>query len=192
MSDHQFEDIDDILLDADDRMDKAVDAFRNDLVVIRTGRASPGLVEHLSVPYYGAPASLITLAVISVPEPRLITVKPFSPGDIGVIKKAIQNSDLGITPTDDGKLIRLVVPALTEERRRDLARQVSNRTEEARVAARNVRRDANDSIKKLEKDKKISEDEMHGGLDEVQEMLNKVIERIDKIGRDKEAEIMEV
>jgi len=119
-------------------------------------------------------------------------LKPFSAGDIGIIKKAIQNSDLGITPTDDGKLIRLVVPALTEERRRDLAKQVSNRTEEARVAARNVRRDANDSIKKLEKDKKVSEDEMHGGLDEVQEMLNKVIERIDKVGRDKEAEIMEV
>ena len=192
MSDHQFEDIDDILLDADDRMDKAVDAFKNDLLVIRTGRASPGLVEHLSVPYYGAPTSLITLAVISVPEPRLITVKPFSAGDIGIIKKAIQNSDLGITPTDDGKLIRLVVPALTDERRRDLAKQVSNRTEEARIAARNVRRDANDSIKKLEKDKKVSEDEMHGGLDEVQEMLNKVIERIDKVGRDKEAEIMEV
>lgn len=192
MSDHHFDNTDDILLDADDRMDKAVDALKNDLVVIRTGRASPGLVEHLSVPYYGAPTPLIQLAVISVPEPRLITIKPFNSGDIGIIQKAIQNSDLGITPTNDGKIIRLNVPALTEERRRDLARQVGTRTEEARVAARNVRRDANDSIKKLEKDKKISEDEMHGALDDVQEMLNSVIERIDKIGRDKEAEIMEV
>ena len=188
----QFDNTDDILLDADDRMDKAIDALKNDLVVIRTGRASPGLVEHLSVPYYGAPTPLIQLAVISVPEPRLITVKPFSAGDIGVIQKAIQNSDLGITPTNDGKIIRLAVPALTEERRRDLARQVSHRTEDARVAARNVRRDANDSIKKLEKDKLISEDQMHGALEDVQEMLNKVIERIDKIGRDKEAELMEV
>lgn len=188
----QFDNTDDILLDADDRMDKAVDALKNDLVVIRTGRASPGLVEHLSVPYYGAPTPLIQLAVISVPEPRLITVKPFSAGDIGTIQKAIQNSDLGITPTNDGKIIRLAVPALTEERRRELARQVGHRTEDARVAARNVRRDANDSIKKLEKDKLISEDEMHGALDDVQELLNKIIERIDKIGRDKEAELMEV
>lgn len=188
----QFDNTDDILLDADDRMDKAVDALKNDLVVIRTGRASPGLVEHLSVPYYGAPTPLIQLAVISVPEPRLITVKPFSAGDIGTIQKAIQNSDLGITPTNDGKIIRLAVPALTEERRRELARQVGHRTEDARVAARNVRRDANDSIKKLEKDKLISEDEMHGALDDVQDLLNKIIERIDKIGRDKEAELMEV
>ena len=148
MADHQFEDLDDILLDAEDRMDKAVDAFKKDLVVIRTGRASPGLVEHLSVTYYGAPTPLIQLAVISVPEPRLITVKPFSAGDIDTIQKAIQNSDLGITPTNDGKIIRLAVPALTEERRRELAKQVGNRTEDARVAARNVRRDANDSIKK--------------------------------------------
>ncbi|HRX01946.1 MAG: ribosome recycling factor [Anaerolineae bacterium] len=188
----QFEDIDDIILDADERMDGAIDALKNDLMVIRTGRASPGLVEHLSVPYYGTPTYLIQLAVISVPEPRLITVKPFSAGDIGVIQKAIQNSDLGITPTNDGKVIRLAVPPLTEDRRRELARQVSHRTEEARVAARNVRRDANDSIKKLEKDKLISEDEMHRALDDVQEMLNKVVERIDKIGHDKEVELMEV
>ena len=109
-----------------------------------------------------------------------------------MIQKAIQNSDLGITPTNDGKVIRLAVPPLTEDRRRELARQVSHRTEEARVAARNVRRDANDSIKKLEKDKLISEDEMHRALEDVQEMLNKVVERIDKIGHDKEVELMEV
>lgn len=192
MADHQFDNVDDILLDADDRMDKTVDALKNDLVVIRTGRASPGLVEHIPVVYYGAPTPLIQLAVISVPEPRLITVKPFSAGDIGAIQKALQNSDLGITPTNDGKVIRLVVPPLTEERRRDLAKQVSARAEEARVAARNIRRDANDAVKKLEKDKKISEDEMHGAFEDVQEMVNAVIVRIDKIGHDKEAEIMEV
>lgn len=192
MSEFQFEDTDDILLDAEERMELAIQALKNDLAAFRTGRASPALVEHIPVTYYGVPTALNTLAVISVPEPRLITVKPFSPADIGAIQKAIQASDLGITPTNDGKVIRLAVPPLTEERRRDLARKVRDRTEEARVAARNVRRDANDSVKKLEKDKKISEDQMHGALDEVQEILKKIIERIDDVGRHKEAEIMEV
>lgn len=184
--------VDEILLDSEDRMEKTTHALQNDLKPIRTGRASPALVEHISVEYYGMPTSLNQLATISVPEPRLITIKPFSAGDIGDIQKAIMKSDLGITPTNDGKIIRLVVPQLTEERRRGLVKQVHVRVEEARVSARNIRRDANELLKDAEKDKAISEDDLYVARDEVQKLLDATIKQIDAIGAAKEVEIMEV
>lgn len=184
--------VDEILLDAEDRMEKTVVALQNDLKPIRTGRASPGLVEHISVDYYGMPTALNQLATISVPEPRLITVKPFSASDIGDIQKAIMKSELGITPTNDGKIIRLAVPPLTEERRRLLVRQVHSRVEEARVSARNIRRDANELLKDAEKDKVISEDDMYLAREEVQKLLDATIKQIDAVGAAKEVEIMEV
>lgn len=184
--------IDDILLDAEDRMDKSIDALQADLRTIRTGRATPALVEHIPVTYYGMPTPLQQLAVIGIPEPRLITIRPFSAGDIGEIQKAILKSDLGITPTNDGKIIRLVLPPLTEERRRELVKLVHKRLEEAKVSVRNIRRDANKLLEAAEKDKEISEDDLHAAREEIQELLDRYIERIDKIGQAKEAEIMEV
>lgn len=184
--------VDEILLDAEDRMDKSIDALQADLRTIRTGRATPALVEHIPVTYYGMPTPLQQLAVIGVPEPRLITIRPFSAGDIGEIQKGILKSDLGITPTNDGKIIRLVLPPLTEERRRDLVKVVHKRLEEAKVSVRNVRRDANKLLDAAEKDKAISEDDLHVAREEIQELLDTYIERIDKIGQAKEAEIMEV
>lgn len=184
--------VDEILLDSEDRMEKTIHALQNDLKPIRTGRASPALVEHISVEYYGMPTALNQLATISVPEPRLITVKPFNAGDIGDIQKSIMKSDLGITPTNDGKIIRLVVPQLTEERRRGLVKQVHVRVEEGRVSVRNIRRDANELLKDAEKDKAISEDDLYGARDEVQKLLDAAIKQIDAIGAAKEVEIMEV
>jgi len=184
--------VDDILLDAEDRMEKTIVALQNDLKPIRTGRASPALVEHIAIEYYGMPTAMNQLATVSVPEPRLITIKPFSAGDIGAIQKALMKSDLGITPTNDGKIIRLVVPPLTEERRRLLVKQVHARVEEARVSARNIRRDANDLLKDAEKEKAISEDDMHGAREDVQKLLDATIKQIDAIGAAKEVEIMEV
>jgi len=184
--------VDDILLDAEDRMEKTIVALQNDLKPIRTGRASPALVEHIAIEYYGMPTAMNQLATVSVPEPRLITIKPFSAGDIGAIQKALMKSDLGITPTNDGKIIRLVVPPLTEERRRLLVKQVHARVEEARVSARNIRRDANDLLKDAEKEKAISEDDLHGAREDVQKLLDGTIKQIDAIGAAKEVEIMEV
>ncbi len=184
--------VDEILLDAEDRMEKTIVALHNDLKPIRTGRASPALVEHIAIEYYGMPTAMNQLATVSVPEPRLITIKPFSAGDIGTIQKALMKSDLGITPTNDGKIIRLVVPPLTEERRRLLVKQVHGRVEEARVSARNIRREANDMLKDGEKDKLISEDDMYGAREEVQKLLDATIKQIDAIGAAKEVEIMEV
>lgn len=184
--------VEDILLDAEERMEKSIEALQNDLRTIRTGRATPALVEHIPVMYYGMPTPLQQLAVISVPEPRLITVRPFNAGDIGEIQKAILKSELGITPTNDGKVIRLVLPPLTEERRRELVRQVHKRVEEAKVSVRNIRRDANKLLETAEKEKAISEDDLHDAREEIQELLDRFIERIEKIGQAKEAEIMEV
>lgn len=184
--------IDEILADAEVRMNKAIEALRHDLRGIRTGRATPALVEHIPVDYYGVPTPLQQLAVIGIPEPRLITIRPFNPGDIGEIQKAILRSDLGITPSNDGKIIRLVIPPLTEERRRELVRQVARRVEEARVAVRNIRRDANEMLRDAEKEKLVTEDDFYRGRDKVQELVDKMIERIDEIGKEKEAEILEI
>jgi ribosome recycling factor len=184
--------INDVLREAEARMQKAVEALQEDLRTVRTGRASPALIERLPVEYYGVPTPLQQLATISAPEPRLLTIRPFSPGDIGAIEKAILKSDLGLTPSNDGKLIRLIIPRLTEERRRDLVKLVARRVEEGRVAIRNIRRDSINDLREFEKEKMISEDELHRGIEEMQELTDRYIERVDEVGKAKEAEIMEV
>ena len=184
--------IDDVLRDAEERMRKAVEVLQDDLRTVRTGRASPALVERIMVDYYGVPTPLQQLATISAPEPRLLTIRPFNPGDIGPIEKAILKSDLGLTPSNDGRLIRLVIPQLTEERRRELVKLVARRVEEGRVAVRNIRRDSINDLREFEKEKLISDDELHRALDEIQKLTDRYIERIDEVGKAKEAEILEL
>lgn len=184
--------IQDALAEADNRMKGAVRAFEEDLATIRTGRASPALVERLDVEYYGTPTPLQQLASISAPEPRLITIKPFDPSSLKDVERAIQASDLGLTPNNDGKMIRLNIPPLTEERRHELVRVVRSRAEEARVAVRNVRRDVQNELREYEKEKLISEDELHRAEDELQKITDKRTEEINRLGDRKESEVLEV
>jgi ribosome recycling factor len=173
-------------------MEKAIEALHSDLRAIRTGRASPALLEKLQVEYYGTPTPLNQLAGVSVPEPRMLMIRPYDRNTIAAIERAIQKSDLGLTPSNDGQVVRLMIPQLTEERRKDLSKQVGRRVEEARVAARNIRRDANDRLAKMEKDKEISEDDLRDAQKEIQKLTDDYIKQIDEIGKAKEAEIMEV
>ena len=184
--------IKDILKDAESRMSSAVDALRDDLKHVRTGRATPALVEGVEVEYYGMPTKMNQLATISIPEPRQIMIRPFDASTLNDIIRAIQKSDLGITPNSDGKVIRLNLPALTEERRRDLVKLVHKRVEEGRVAVRNVRRDCMKDLKEFEKEKLISEDDLKRGEDDLQEITDKYTEKMEEVGNEKEVEIMEV
>ncbi|RME86220.1 MAG: ribosome recycling factor [Caldilineae bacterium] len=184
--------IDEVKQEARERMEGAVKALQHDLAAVRTGRASPALLDHVLVEYYGTPTPVNQLAVITVPEPRLIAIRPFSPGDIGIIEKGILKSDLGLTPSNDGKIIRLTIPQLTEERRQELARQVNKRVEDARVAIRNIRRDAISDLRDFEKESLITEDDLRLGYDEIQELTDEYIKKVDEIGAKKIAEIMEV
>jgi len=184
--------INDLLRETEEAMQKAVEALRLDLMTIRTGRASPALVERLPVEYYGSLTPLNQLAVISAPEPRLLLIRPFSPGDIGAIERAILTSDLGLTPHNDGKLIRLNIPRLTEERRRDLVKVVKRRVEQGRVAVRNQRRDAIEDLREFEKEKLISEDDFYRLKDDIQELADRFIADMDKLGERKEEEVMEI
>lgn len=184
--------IKDILKEAKTRMKGAIQSFDDDLAAIRTGRASPALVERLSVEYYGAPTPLRQLASISVPEPRQLMIKPFDASSLKNIERAILASELGLTPNNDGKVIRLNLPVLTEDRRRDLAKVVGHRNEEARVAVRNVRRDLIKDLREFEKEKMISEDDLKRGEDDLQKLTDEMIEEIDEIGDRKQKEIMEV
>ncbi|MEL7637965.1 MAG: ribosome recycling factor [Anaerolineaceae bacterium] len=183
--------INDLMRDAKGRMQTALDVLNDDLVGIRTGRASPALVEKLQVEYYGSELTLIQLATISVPEARQLMIRPFDGSSLRAIERAIQASDLGLTPSNDGKVIRLNLPPLTEERRRDLVRMVNNRLEDARVAIRNIRRDTLKDLRDFEKEKMISEDELHQGEDELQDLTNVMIDQVAVIGKRKEEEIME-
>ena len=183
--------IKDLLKDTEERMNKAVDALRDSLVTIRTGRASPALVERLPVEYYGTPTPLNQLATISIPEPRLLTIRPWDPTALADIEKAILKSELGLTPSNDGKIIRLTIPRLTEERRQELVKIVGRRVEEGKVAIRNIRRDAIEDLRELESEKLISEDEFYRAKDDVQEVTNEFVVKMDEIGRDKEREITE-
>ena len=178
--------------DAERRMRSAIKSLQDDLAGIRTGRANPGLVEKLSVEYYGSPVPLIQLATISVPEPRQLLIKPFDAGSIKDIDRAIQSSNLGLTPINDGKVIRLNLPVLTEERRRELSKFVNNRLEEARVAVRNVRRDAIKDMREFESEKLISEDDLKRGEEDTQKLTDKINEEITSLGNEKEKEIMEI
>jgi ribosome recycling factor len=184
--------IDDLLDDLRERMAKSVEVLQDDLLSIRTGRASPALVEKLPVEYYGTMTPLNQMASIAVPEPRLLVVRPWDPSALGEIERAILRSDLGLTPMNDGKLIRLSIPRLTEERRRELVKLVSRRVEEARVSVRNLRRDALKDLQEFEKEKMISEDEFFRAKDDVQELTDEFVATIDEIGQRKEEEVMEI
>ena len=175
-----------------EKMDKAIDVFKSDLASIRTGRASLSLLEGITVDYYGTQTPLNQVATLSVPDPKTITIQPWEQRMIPEIEKAIMQSDLGLTPTNDGKLIRLNIPPLTEERRKQLVKVVRKRAEEARVAIRNIRREINEELKKMEKNKEISEDELKRDLEEVQKITDEHIKKVDKILEAKENEIMEV
>ena len=173
-------------------MQKSIHVLHEDLTTIRTGRANPGLVEKLLIEYYGAPTSLMQLASISVPEPRTLMIKPFDKSTLRAIEKSIMASDLGLTPNNDGQVIRLNLPALTEDRRRDLVKRVHHRTEETRVSIRNIRRDSMKDIKDFESEKMISEDDRKRGEEELQKLTDRFMAEVDKIGYIKEQEIMEV
>ncbi|RMG73023.1 MAG: ribosome recycling factor [Nitrospirae bacterium] len=175
-----------------EKMDKAIDIYKHDLATIRTGRASLSLIEGITVEYYGTQTPLNQVATLSVPDPKTITIQPWEQRIIPDIEKAILQSDLGITPTNDGKVIRLNIPPLTEERRKQLVKVVRKRAEEARVAIRNIRREFNEELKKMEKNKEISEDQLKKDLDEVQKVTDEHIKKVDKILETKENEIMEV
>jgi len=183
--------IKDLLRETEDRMRKAIEALEGDLRAIRTGRASPALVERVVVEYYGTPTPLNQLAVISAPEPQLLTIRPYDPGSLGDIERAILKSELGLTPSNDGRIIRLPIPHLTEERRRDLAKMVRQRVEEGKVALRNIRREALDDLHEFEKEKLISEDEFYQGKDDLQGLTDRYSEQMDEISDRKQREIME-
>ncbi|WP_416210019.1 ribosome recycling factor, partial [Anaerolinea sp.] len=173
-------------------MKGAIQALEENLAGIRTGRASPALVERLQVEYYGVPTPLMQLASISAPEPRVLMIRPFDTSSLRLIEKAIMASDLGLTPNNDGKVIRLNIPPLTEERRRELVKVVHARLEESRIAVRNVRRDMVKDLRDFEKEKLISEDDLKKGEEELQKLTDRYIQEIDAIGQKKEKEIMEV
>jgi ribosome recycling factor len=184
--------INDITTDAEDGMKKAVESFKRDLQKVRTGRANTSMLDGIKVDYYGTPTPVNQVATVQVVDARLITVKPWEKSMIPVIDKAIRASDLGINPVADSELVRLPIPPLTQERRRDLAKMVGKQTEEAKVAVRAARRDAMDMIKEAEKDKQISEDERQKGETKVQELTDKYIASVDDIAKAKEKEIMEL
>ncbi len=181
-----------ILKDAERRMEKSVEAIREELAKIRTGKASPSMLEPVHVEAYGSSMPLNQVATISTPDPRLIVVQPWDKSLIGAIEKAILKADLGLNPSNDGQVVRVPIPPLNEERRQEYVRICRKITEDGRVAIRNVRRDANEHIKKLEKNHEMSEDDAHRLLDEVQQLTDRYIKQLDEIMKHKEAEILEV
>lgn len=183
---------DEILLEAEEKMEGAVAAVQRDLQAIRTGRASTALVEHLPVDVYGSKMQLIQLANLATPEATLITITPFDRSTVDPIMKAIQSSEIGITPSSDGRVIRLPIPPLTEQRRRELAKQVGGKAEDGRVSIRNIRRSANDALKKAAKDGDISEDEERRALEEVEKLTSGYVEKVEALAREKERELLEV
>ncbi|MFZ6026930.1 MAG: ribosome recycling factor [Chloroflexota bacterium] len=182
----------DLYKEAESRMKSAIQALEDELAGIRTGRASPALVERLSVEYYGSPTPLLQLATVSVPEPRMLAIRPFDSTTIKAIERAILASDLGLTPNNDGKIIRLNLPPLTEERRRELVKVVHHRAEDSRVAIRNVRRDVVKDMREFEEEKLISEDELKKGEEEIQKITDRFVEEVGQVATRKEKEILEV
>lgn len=187
-----MESIDDVLLESEEKMSKAVAFLQGELQGLRTGKASPSLVENITVEYYGAPTRMRELSNISTPEPRLIVINPFDPSALPNIEKAITAANLGITPITDGKLVRVPIPELSEERRKELTKVAKRMAEEQRVAVRNVRREANDLVKALQKDGKATEDERDSALDEVQKLTDEAVKQIDEALAAKEKDVMEV
>jgi ribosome recycling factor len=184
--------LDDIIKSAEHKMNSAIDALGRDLQSIRTGRASPTLLDRIQVDYYGTPTPLNGVANISAPDARMVVVQPWDRGMLAVIEKAIQKSDLGINPTNDGTVIRLVLPQLTQDRRKELVKQVHQRAEEARVAVRNCRRDALDHLRKAEKDGGISQEDERRAQDRLQKLTDGFVKRVDEVSKSKETEVTEV
>jgi ribosome recycling factor len=180
------------LAQARTRMGKALEDFRHELATIRTGRASASLLEHVKVEYYGTPTPLNQVATLGVPEPSLLTVQPWDPSLLGAVDKAIRSSDLGLNPVNDGKILRVPIPPLTEERRRELVKHLHKVLENHRTAIRNIRRDSNEELKRLLKDKKISEDDEKRALEDVQKLTDEFIGKLDDQGASKEKEILEM
>jgi ribosome recycling factor len=184
--------IDDLIQDAVRRMDKSVETTQHEFNTIRTGRASAALLDHVAVDYYGTATPLNQLSTINVPEPRMLTIQPFDPSSIKTIEKALLESDLGLTPSNDGKIIRLPIPQLTEERRRDLVKVVRQRAEDGRIAVRNVRRDVMHRLKELVSNGDVAADDEHRAEDRVQKLTDEHVHTIDELLKRKEAEILEV
>ena len=184
--------INDVMREAEGKMKKGAEALRHHLATIRTGRASTGLVEHLPVEAYGSTMPLNQLAGVSIPEGRLIVIQPYDTGTLRAIEKAIQSSELGLNPNNDGRLIRLAIPPLTEARRKELVKMVRGRVEESKVTLRNHRREALDDMRQLEQEKLISEDDLRRGQEKLQELTDRYIRELDQLGAHKEAEVMEV
>jgi ribosome recycling factor len=188
----QFNSIRDVEANVKKRMDKAIEDLQHEMASIRTGRASLGILDHIRVDYYGTPTPLNQLANLHVPEPSLITIQPWDVSQIGPIEKAIRTSDLGLNPANDGKLIRLPIPPLTEERRKEMVKRLHGVAEHHRVSVRNIRRDGNEAVKKLLKDKKITEDDDKRAHDEIQKLTDSYMEKIDLASKTKEKEILEI
>lgn len=184
--------MDSVIKDAKTRMKKAIENLEKEFSKLRTGRASTSLVEDLQVDYYGTPTPLNQIASISIPDSRTIAIQPWDKNAFSDVEKAIMKSDLGLTPVNDGKLIRINIPALTEERRKDLVKMAKKMTEDSKIAIRNIRRDANDALKDMKNDKKLTEDELHRGEGEVQKLTDEYVKKSDEVLADKEKEIMEI
>ena len=185
-------DSDSIILDAEERMEKALVSLDRDFAKLRTGRASTALVDNVKVDYYGTPTPINQLASVAVPDSRCITIQPWDRGAFALVEKAILKSDLGLTPVNDGKIIRINIPALTEERRKELGKVARKYAEDTKVAVRNVRRDANDQLKKLEKSKELSEDDLHKAQEDVQKLTDRYVAKADEKAPAKEKEIMDL
>lgn len=188
----QFKTVKDIESNAKTRMEKVLAALQHDMVNIRTGRASVNLLDNVKIDYFGTPTPINQLGTLHVPEPFMITIQPWDTSQIGLIEKAIRNSDLGLNPGNDGKIIRVPIPQLTEERRKEFVKKLHHVAEDHRVGLRNVRRDANDHAKKLLKDKLISEDDERRGLDDIQKMTDGYIQKLEQAVKAKEKDILEV
>lgn len=184
--------LDDVYSEVDHKMDRSLAALRKELSRIRTGRATLALLEGIDVDYYGTSTPLTQMATVAAPESRLLTIQPWDKSQLGLIEKAIQRSDLGLTPQNDGKLIRLAIPPLTAERRKDLVKKVKKIGEDAKIALRNVRREGNETLKDLEKTKDISQDDLRRGQDHVQKITDRFISQVDDVLDGKEHEILEV
>jgi len=184
--------LDDVLKSAEQRMDKAVQAFKRDLATVRAGRASVSMLDKVTVDYYGSPMPVPQVASVSTPDPRQLVISPWEKNMLGEIEKAIQRSDLGLNPSNDGSVIRLLIPVLTEQRRQELVKVVKKMAEESRVAVRNIRRDENDELKKLEKAGDVSEDDVRRTQDKIQAVTDKFVSEIDKQTVQKEQELTEV
>jgi ribosome recycling factor len=183
--------VNEVLSSAESKMVGAIEHLKHELATVRTGRASPSLLDRITVDYFGVPTQINALANVSAPEPRLLVISPWDKKTMGAIEKAILKSDLSITPTNDGKVIRLAIPQLTEERRKDMVKIVKKRVEEGKVALRNIRRDAHEDMKKAEKDKSISEDDMKRGQERLQKLTDSYIVKAEEVGQHKEQEILE-